>query len=90
MGFRWSPAGLFFYSTKEATDITRKHIGRERHREGLSWRGRKRKCGRREDDGRNDVSHPDYRYGGLTEDEKPPTVHARGQDSCAATSWIAS
>ena len=64
--------------------------GRERRREGLSWRGRKRKCGRREDDGRNDVSHPDYRYGGLTEDEKPPTVHARGQDSCAATGWIAS
>ena len=28
MGFRWSPAGLFFYSTKEATDITRKHIAR--------------------------------------------------------------
>ena len=27
-GYRWSPAGLFFYSTKEATDITRKHIVR--------------------------------------------------------------
>ena len=59
-------------------------------RKGPSWRGGKRKCGRREDDGRNDVSHPDYRYDGLTEDEKPPTVHARGQDSCAATGWIAS
>ena len=32
--------------------------------------------GQRQDEGRRDVSHPDYWYGGLVGDGKPPTAGA--------------